>query len=198
MQTSPWEELPALWEQRVGAEGSIWRLRFGDGSLLLRALGFGLLWAGPPKLRSLWKSLPSEQSTGLTYIWSGQQQSGWDSGGLGSSVSLATSYASLASRNQTNANTKHGLPTSFGSKRGTCLQDRTAGGKECGRLLSPCVCVSGVPEVGGPIRDSIAYIYFERLYLEEVVWRGRLRKGLLRTRPLPLFLMVRVRISGVL
>lgn len=78
------------------------------------------------------------------------------------------------------------------------MQDRTAGGKECGRLLSPCVCVSGVPEVGGPIRDSIAYIYFERLCLEEVVWRGTLRKGLLRTRPLPLFLMVRVRISGVL
>ena len=73
----------------------IWRLRFGNGSLLPRALGFGLLWAGPPKLRSLWKSLPSEQSTGLTNIWSGQQQSGWDSGGLGSNVSLATSYASL-------------------------------------------------------------------------------------------------------
>lgn len=79
-----------------------------------------------------------------------------------------------------------------------CLQDRTAGEKECGKLLSPCVCVSGVPEVGGQIRDSIAYVYFERLCLEEVVLRGRLRKGLLSTGPLPLFLTVRVRISGVL
>lgn len=87
-------------------------------------------------------------------------------------------------------------PPPSGSKRGTCLQDHTAGGKERGRLLSPCVCVSGVPEVGGPIRDSIAYIYFERLCLEEVVWRGRLRKGFLSTGPLPLFLTVRVEFQG--
>lgn len=53
----------------------------------------------------------------------------------------------------------------------------TAGGKECGRLLfSLCMWVSGVLEVGGPIRDSIAYFYLERLCLKEVVLRGRLRK----------------------
>lgn len=68
-------------------------------------------------------------------------------------------------------------PPPSGSKRGTCLQDHTAGGKERGRLLSPCVCVSGVPEVGGPIRDSIAYIYFERLCLEEVI-EGRTQEGI--------------------
>ena len=39
-----------------------------------------------------------------------------------------------------------------------------------------CMWVSGVLEMGGPIRDSIAYFYLERLCLKEVVLRGRLRK----------------------
>lgn len=39
-----------------------------------------------------------------------------------------------------------------------------------------CMCVG--PEVGGPIRDSIAYIYFERLCFEEVIEGRTPREGI--------------------
>lgn len=78
IQTSPWEELPGSpGEKRVKAEVLIWRLRFGDGSLLPRALGFG------QRLQKLRAALEvpafGTKHRGLANIWSGQQQSGWDS-----------------------------------------------------------------------------------------------------------------------
>lgn len=89
-------------------------------------------------------------------------------GGLGSSVSLATSYASLASRNQVNANTKHGHPLHQEVREGRVCRITQQEGKNVGGSFHR-VYVSGVPEVGGPIRDSIAYIYFRKALFEEVM-----------------------------
>lgn len=61
-------------------------------------------------------------------------------------------------------------------------------------LEAPFLCVYVgicVPEMGGPIRDSIGYIYFERLCLEVCVeWQTQ--EATPDCQPLPLFFKVKV------
>lgn len=57
---------------------------------------------------------------------------------------------------------------------------------------------SAVPEMGGPLRDSLADFYSERLCLEEVHVEGQTQEGTPDCRPLPLFLKVRGRIPEVI
>lgn len=62
-------------------------------------------------------------------------------------------------------------------------------------LETPFLCVYVgicVPGMSGPIRDSIGYIYFERLCLVEVCVEGQTQEATPDCQPLPLFFKVKV------